>query len=226
MDRDGAILAREGSASRAASSRSHTIAQAHPRLGARGRLECSERSSNTCTNYQCNSRCLSERRERASEPQRFGAFSFLIQLNPKADIDQSRFMTERPAGRTRRPAVSRLLNSIALLLSIVCALTSTARAEFPDRPIRLIVPQAAGSATDTVARILAAELGPALGGSTVIVENKPGGALTHRHRLWSRSRAPDGYTIGDRARSARWRSPATWWRSCPTTSSATSSRSR
>ena len=37
-------------------------------------------------------------------------------------------------------------------------------AAYPDKPIRLIVPQAAGSATDTVARILAAELGPQLGG--------------------------------------------------------------
>ena len=40
------------------------------------------------------------------------------------------------------------------------ALPTAARAEYPDKPIRLIVPQAAGSATDTVARILAAELGP------------------------------------------------------------------
>ena len=41
------------------------------------------------------------------------------------------------------------------LLLLAVALPSGARAEYPDRPIRLIVPQAAGSATDTVARILA-----------------------------------------------------------------------
>src|SRR6185295_4556659 len=69
-----------------------------------------------------------------------------------------------------------------------------ARAEYPDRPIRLIVPQAAGSATDTVARILAAELGPALGGATVIVEDKPGGALTLGMDYVAKS-APDGYTL-------------------------------
>jgi tripartite-type tricarboxylate transporter receptor subunit TctC len=43
-----------------------------------------------------------------------------------------------------------------LLMLLAVALPSGARAEYPDRPIRFIVPQAAGSATDTVARILAA----------------------------------------------------------------------
>ena len=40
----------------------------------------------------------------------------------------------------------------------VCAFATGAAAEYPDRPIHLIVPQAAGSATDTVARILGAAL--------------------------------------------------------------------
>jgi tripartite-type tricarboxylate transporter receptor subunit TctC len=69
-----------------------------------------------------------------------------------------------------------------------------ASAEYPDKPIRLIVPQAPGSATDTVARILAAELGPQLG-QTVIVENRPGGALTIGIDIVAKS-PPDGYTLG------------------------------
>ena len=44
------------------------------------------------------------------------------------------------------------------LLLLACAFATGAAAEYPDKPIRLIVPQAAGSATDTVARILGAEL--------------------------------------------------------------------
>src|ERR1700749_3815260 len=68
-----------------------------------------------------------------------------------------------------------------------------ARAEYPDHPIRLIVPQAAGSATDTVARILAAEMAPILGG-TIIVEDKPGGALTLGMDYVAKS-PPDGYTL-------------------------------
>jgi len=72
--------------------------------------------------------------------------------------------------------------------------SALAQAQYPDKPIRLIVPQAPGSATDTVARILAAELGPQLG-QTVIVENKPGGALTIGIDIVAKS-APDGYTLG------------------------------
>jgi tripartite-type tricarboxylate transporter receptor subunit TctC len=64
---------------------------------------------------------------------------------------------------------------------------------YPARPIRLIVPQAAGSSTDTTARQLAAELGPAIG-QTIVVEDHPGGALTIGLDLTAKS-APDGYTI-------------------------------
>jgi len=68
-----------------------------------------------------------------------------------------------------------------------------AAAEFPDKPIRLIVPQAAGSATDTVARILGAELTKELG-QQIVVDNRPGGALTIGLDMTAKS-APDGYTI-------------------------------
>ena len=67
------------------------------------------------------------------------------------------------------------------------------RREYPDKPIRLIVPQAAGSATDTVARILGAELAKELG-QQVVVDNRPGGALTIGLDLTAKSE-PDGYTI-------------------------------
>jgi tripartite-type tricarboxylate transporter receptor subunit TctC len=69
-----------------------------------------------------------------------------------------------------------------------------AAAEYPDRPVRLIVPQAAGSATDTVARLLATEMARPLG-QTVIVENRPGGALTIGIDAVAKA-SPDGYTIG------------------------------
>ena len=81
---------------------------------------------------------------------------------------------------------------IALVLA--AALTAAGAAEFPDHPIRFIVPQAAGSATDTVARILAAELSKELG-QQLIVDNRPGGALTIGLDLVAKS-PPDGYTIG------------------------------
>lgn len=78
-----------------------------------------------------------------------------------------------------------------LLLAVVAA---CAAAQYPERPLRLVVPQAAGSATDTVARILAPEMSRPLG-QPVVVENRPGGALTIGIDAVAKS-APDGYTIG------------------------------
>jgi tripartite-type tricarboxylate transporter receptor subunit TctC len=76
---------------------------------------------------------------------------------------------------------------------VVCGLATGAAAQYPDRPIRLIVPQAAGSATDTVARILGAELGKEIG-QQIVVDNRPGGALTLGLDLTAKAE-PDGYTL-------------------------------
>ncbi|HET9664757.1 MAG TPA: tripartite tricarboxylate transporter substrate binding protein [Burkholderiales bacterium] len=65
---------------------------------------------------------------------------------------------------------------------------------YPTRPIRLIVPQAPGSASDTVARIVAAELTRQLG-QQVVVDNRPGGALTIGIDMVVKAPA-DGYTLG------------------------------
>jgi tripartite-type tricarboxylate transporter receptor subunit TctC len=87
------------------------------------------------------------------------------------------------------------MRSAGLLMSLCAAWTlSAAAAEYPDRPIRLIVPQAPGSATDVLARLLASELGPALGGAAIVVDNRPGGALTLGLDLTAKS-PPDGYTL-------------------------------
>jgi tripartite-type tricarboxylate transporter receptor subunit TctC len=86
----------------------------------------------------------------------------------------------------------RKLGLIALLFA--CTITAAWPADYPDHPIRFIVPQAAGSATDTVARILGAELAIELG-QPVIVDDRPGGALTIGLDLVAKS-PPDGYTIG------------------------------
>jgi len=71
---------------------------------------------------------------------------------------------------------------------------AAAQGSYPDKPIKLIVPQAPGSATDTVARILANALGPELG-QTIVIENKPGAAFTIGLDLVAKA-APDGYTLG------------------------------
>ena len=52
-----------------------------------------------------------------------------------------------------------------------------AHAQYPDRPIHLIVPQAAGSSTDTLTRAVAAAMSAELG-KEIVVDDRPGGALT------------------------------------------------
>ena len=79
------------------------------------------------------------------------------------------------------------------LMLLACAFATGAAAQYPDKPIRLIVPQAAGSATDTVARILGAELAKEIG-QQIVVDNRPGGALTIGLDLTAKAE-PDGYTL-------------------------------
>jgi tripartite-type tricarboxylate transporter receptor subunit TctC len=87
------------------------------------------------------------------------------------------------------------MRNLALIpFMLACMASAASAADYPDHPIRLIVPQAAGSATDTTARILAAELSKELG-QLVIVDDHPGGALTLGLDLLAKS-PPDGYIIG------------------------------
>ena len=58
----------------------------------------------------------------------------------------------------------------------------------------MIVPQAPGSATDTIARLVAAEMGTQLN-QNIIIENKPGAAFTIGLDIVAKA-PPDGYTIG------------------------------
>ena len=86
------------------------------------------------------------------------------------------------------------MRSLRLLpLLLACVFATGAAAQYPDKPIKLIVPQAAGSATDTVARILGAELAKEVG-QQIIIDNRPGGALTLGLDLTAKA-DPDGYTI-------------------------------
>lgn len=64
---------------------------------------------------------------------------------------------------------------------------------YPDRPIRIVVPFGPGTATDTVARAVAAEL-TARTGQSVIIDNKPG-AEGQIGAQAAASAAPDGYTL-------------------------------
>ena len=81
----------------------------------------------------------------------------------------------------------------AISLSALVARSQIIAQDYPSRPVRMIVPQASGSASDTVARIIAAELTTRLK-QQVIVDNRPGGALQLGLEIAAKS-PPDGYTI-------------------------------
>jgi tripartite-type tricarboxylate transporter receptor subunit TctC len=89
-----------------------------------------------------------------------------------------------------------MLRTGLLLLSIVGAIgiPEVQAQQWPDRPIRLIVPFAAASSSDTIARLLALKLGERLG-QQVVVENRVGGSTIIGTDAVAKS-APDGYTIG------------------------------
>jgi tripartite-type tricarboxylate transporter receptor subunit TctC len=80
----------------------------------------------------------------------------------------------------------------ALLLTLFAAVAS-AQEPFPSRPIRLIVPVAAGGGIDTAFRAIAPAWGDLLG-QPVVVENKPGGGQVLGSDLVAKSK-PDGYTL-------------------------------
>ncbi len=81
------------------------------------------------------------------------------------------------------------------LLSAALALLSSfaARAEYPDKPVRIVVPFIAGSAPDVAARQVAQRLTSALG-QQFIIDNKPGVAGNIGAEVAARA-TPDGYTL-------------------------------
>jgi tripartite-type tricarboxylate transporter receptor subunit TctC len=80
---------------------------------------------------------------------------------------------------------------LALVALVVCA--PAFAQPYPNHPVRIVVPFAAGSATDIIARIVAEDLRATLG-QPFIVENKPGASAQIGAELVAQS-PPDGYTL-------------------------------
>ncbi|CAM5792082.1 tripartite tricarboxylate transporter substrate-binding protein [Rhizobacter fulvus] len=81
-----------------------------------------------------------------------------------------------------------------LIAGLVAAVATSAFAEYPDKPVTIVVPFAAGGPTDKVARDLAEALRKPLGGQSIIIENVGGAGGTLGAAKVAKS-APDGYTL-------------------------------
>jgi tripartite-type tricarboxylate transporter receptor subunit TctC len=100
-------------------------------------------------------------------------------------------MTSRTTSAPRRTLMLAAL--AAVVAGAFAAPAAYAQSDWPNRPIKMIVPFPAGSSPDTLARMIAQPLGKALG-QAIVIDNKPGAggnigtaAVAHAQ--------PDGYTI-------------------------------
>jgi tripartite-type tricarboxylate transporter receptor subunit TctC len=89
--------------------------------------------------------------------------------------------------------MTRIARLLACVATALLALPAAAQDAFPTRPIRLIVPVAAGGGIDTAFRAIAPAWGEALG-QPVVVENRPGGGQVIGTDAVAKAK-PDGYTL-------------------------------
>ncbi len=90
-----------------------------------------------------------------------------------------------------RAVIRRLLPAAAAALALVAGVP--AHAEYPDRPIHLVVPFPAGGGADVLARTIMPRVARELG-TTIVIDNRPGAGGNVGAEFVARS-APDGYTL-------------------------------
>jgi len=91
------------------------------------------------------------------------------------------------------PLIERGARTVAALCLALTGATSALAQNYPNKPIRLIVPFATGGVTDTSARVVAERLGQRLG-QQVVVDNKPGASGNIGTQMVANAK-PDGYTL-------------------------------
>ena len=103
-------------------------------------------------------------------------------------------MFKVPSGGLRTPLISRRTLLAMILIAGTGAAFTSARAEYPERQVTMIVCFPAGGGTDIAARLINTQLGEALG-KPVIIENRGGAGGNIGDRGGRRALAADGYTL-------------------------------
>lgn len=85
-----------------------------------------------------------------------------------------------------------MARAMIFLAGLLCAATVQAQ-NYPDRPIRMLIPFAPGGATDIIARMIEPKMSRSLG-QQVVVDNRPGAAGNIAVELTAQAQ-PDGYTL-------------------------------
>jgi len=88
---------------------------------------------------------------------------------------------------------TKITKLVVVILVLTLGVIQTTNAAYPEKPIKIIVPFAAGGNTDTIARIVADHISGAVG-QPVIVEDRPGGGATIGVGI-AKDAKPDGYTL-------------------------------
>ncbi len=87
-----------------------------------------------------------------------------------------------------------MIKTVALVAAVGASLAGVAHAaEYPEKPVRFILPNAAGGSPDTIARILAVRLTEILG-QQFIIDNRPGAGGIIAVEAVAKA-TPDGYTL-------------------------------
>jgi tripartite-type tricarboxylate transporter receptor subunit TctC len=120
---------------------------------------------------------------------------FIASLLRKVDAPGAELIAEPVVSATRRVNSMRfVVQTLIAAIVLSCATQRIAAAEdYPTRPIRVIVPYAAGGPSDTGARLMSEPLGRQLG-QAVVIENQGGGGGLNATESYEKY-APDGYTI-------------------------------
>src|SRR6188768_263853 len=124
-------------------------------------------------------------------------------LDPAIQLSEPNETTDRARRRDSGRIAMRFAKLTVLALGLALASLSPAHAQYPNRPVTIMVSLAAGSGMDVLVRLYADKLSTILG-KPVIVENRPGASLMLAANAVAQS-PPDGHTLLVRRR-PQWRS--------------------